>query len=128
MTTYADFTYYTNTYAGSRVREVDFPGLALRASAWVDRLTFNRAAAVITANTDAAAVEGIKNAVCAVAEALMTVAEDGDGVQSESVGNMSRSYSSASLRAQPTVLQLREAARPYLSGTGLMFPGLLSGE
>ena len=45
---YADFTYYTNTYFGTAIAASDFPRMALRASAVIDRITFQRAAVEVT--------------------------------------------------------------------------------
>ena len=58
---YANYAYYTGTYGGSAIASADFTRLANIASAWIDRLTFGRAAAD-TDNADA-----IKMAMCSVA-------------------------------------------------------------
>lgn len=130
MAAYADFTYYGSTYLGAAIASADFPRLALRASAVVDQITFNRAAAVITANTPAASVTAIQNATCAIAEEIQTQEQSGniDAVTSESVGSHSMSYGKGA-RASMTNLQKQiEVAKVYLGNTGLMFPGFVSGE
>ena len=70
MAAYADYTYYPGTFLGTAIASTVFPRLALRASLMIDRLTFTRAAPVITANTDTATIDLIKMATCAVAEVL----------------------------------------------------------
>ena len=41
---YADYTYYTDTFLGTAVKESDFPRLALRASSYLDYYTMGKAA------------------------------------------------------------------------------------
>ena len=125
MTTqYADYAFYTGTYLGDVIASTDFNRLALRASAYVDRLTFDRAASDME-NTTA-----IKMAVCAVAEELQTIEQEGDvgGIQSESVGSLSVTYASTSIKQHSTTKRLEEAARLYLAGTFLMFKGFNDNE
>ena len=124
---YADFTYYTNTYLGNAIAESDFPRLALKASAVIDRITFGRAAVDVAANTN---VTAIKNAMCAVAEEIQTQEQSNgaDGIVSESQGQYSVSYGANSNRTKSNEAKLENAARLYLDGTFLMFAGFASGE
>ena len=62
MAAYADYEFYVTTYQGAAIAQADFPLLALRASEVVDQVTFDRAAAVVTADTDAATVECVTKA------------------------------------------------------------------
>lgn len=41
---YADYAYYTDSYGGKAVSQEDFLRLAAKASAYLDNLTFGRAA------------------------------------------------------------------------------------
>ena len=41
---YADYAYYTDNYGGRAVTQEDFPRLAAKASAYLDNITFGRAA------------------------------------------------------------------------------------
>jgi hypothetical protein len=129
-TTYVTYQYYTDTYLGSVIASTLFAQLALRASAQIDVLTFNRTAAIIAAATDAATIDKIKMATCAVAEELQTQAANGnaDGIQSESTGNNSVSYATNSVKMKSSVQKLADQASLYLSSTGLMFRGFASGE
>ena len=123
---YADFTYYTNTYFGTAIAESKFPQLALRASAVIDRITFQRAAA----ETDATNINKIKMAMCAVAEELQTqdLTNGMDGIASESQGQYSVSYLANSSRSKTNLEKLSNAARLWLDGTFLMFAGFADGE
>ena len=123
-TAYVDYTYYTNTYLGTAIASTDFARLALRASAVIDQVTFNRAASD-TENTNA-----IKDATCAVAEELQRELADGgsDAVQSESIGNYSVTYSIGASKIMTMQQKREEAARLYLGNTGLMFKGFACGE
>jgi len=121
---YADYTYYLQTYVGNAISQADFPRLAARASEQIDRLTFGRAASD-TDNTNA-----IKMAMCAVAEEIQAVENDGgtDAIQSESIGSSSVTYADTSTRRQTKAQRYTNAARTYLGDTGLMFAGFATDE
>lgn len=127
---YADYTYYTNTYLGTAIASADFAALALRASAFIDQITFDRAAPIVTAATDTATITKIKNAMCAVAEQMRTnnVAGNVDGIASESVGNHSVSYNANSSQQQTSTQKLIDAAGLWLSNTALLFRGFAEDE
>lgn len=40
---YADYNFYTESYGGKSIAEEDFPRLAAKASALIDKLTFAQA-------------------------------------------------------------------------------------
>lgn len=121
---YADYTHYTDVYLGNAIAEADFPRLALRASAQIDRLTYNRAA------TDTDNTTAIKNAMCAVAEEIQRQEQNDnvDGITSESQDQYSVSYGSNSNRARSNQTKIVDAAKLWLETTGLMFAGFASGE
>ena len=121
---YADYTYYSGTYYGTQIPTGDFTRVSARASEWIDRLTFGRAASD-TDNTTA-----IKKAMCAVADELYIIEQDGggDGIQSESIGSSSVTYAENSARRMVKEQRLKNAAKIYLGSTGLMYPGFESGE
>ena len=127
---YADFTYYEDTYLGNAIAEADFPRLALRASAQIDNITFNRAAAIITADDPDADVTAIKNATCAIAEEIQRQesSDNVDGISSESQGRYSVSYSANSNRSRTNQQKIEDAAKLWLNSTALMFPGFSYGE
>jgi len=121
---YADYTYYVTSFLGSAIAESDFPALALRASAYIDQITFNRAA------TDTENTAAIKNAMCAIAEELQRQDQtDGvDGITSESVGSHSVTYANNSSRARSNVTKLQDVAKVWLANTYLMFAGFNTDE
>lgn len=130
MAVYADFTYYQNTYLGTVIAETDFPRLALRASQFIDRITYSRAAPIITADTETTDINKIKMAMCAVAEELRNqdLNAGADAITSESQGQYSVSYAANSSRAQSNQTKLINAATFWLDGTYLTFSGFNSGE
>lgn len=130
MASYVDYAYYVGTYLGTAIVSADFTRLALRASAAIDNLTFGRAAPIVTANTDAATIDLIRMATCAVAEELQNQDQSGsaDGIQSETVGSYSVSFASNSSKQLTNEAKQSQAAKIYLSLTGLMFRGFADGE
>jgi hypothetical protein len=119
MTAYATYSYYSGTYLGTAITSADFPRLALRASAVIDQLTFNRAA------TDTDNTTAIEMATCALAEELQTIdAEGAVGIQSESVGSHSVTYAQGSTMTLTADQRLAKVARLYLANTGLMYRGI----
>lgn len=127
---YADYTYYTNTFLGTAIASTAFSRLALRASAVIDQLTFDRAAPIVTAATDTTTIAKIKNAMCAVAEEIQTQesANGADGITSESIGAYSVSFGANSSKSQTNQTKLSNVARLWLANTDLMFVGFASGE
>lgn len=125
MAAYVNYSYYTSTYLGSSIESHDFGSLALRASAWIDRLTFQRTAAIVTAGTDTATIDLIKMATCAVAESMQI---GGDAIQSESIGQNSVTYAATSSKMNTAGENYMQTASLYLGSTGLMFPGFATGE
>lgn len=131
MAAFTDYTYYSTTYLGVAISSTNFPRLALRASEVIDKLTFKRASAVITENTDTDVIAAIKNATCAVAEQYQeneANGNEGGGISSESVGSVSVTYIKGSKKTLTDSQKLEQAAKNYLGDTGLMFKGFLSGE
>lgn len=126
---YATYSYYTDSYGGSAIAEADFAGLSIRASDRIDLLTFDRADAIIDADTPAATVTAIKKATCAVAEVLQQIDQgDQPGIKSESVGGHSVSYAEGSVKLMGEDARCMLAARRYLVRSGLLYPGFNSGE
>ena len=132
MSSYATYTYYTNTYLGTLIASADFARLALRASAQIDRVTFDRVAAIVTAATDIATIDKITMATCNVAETLQAIdaaeLSGVDNVKSESVGSYSVSYATIGRDSSVNASEVQEAAALYLMSTGLLFRGFASEE
>lgn len=121
---YADYAHYSTVYLGNAIAEADFPRLALRASAQIDRITFGRAA------TDTDNETAIKNAMCAVAEEIQRQeqSDNVDGVTSESQGRYSVSYGANSSKSRTNTQKISDAAKLYLEDTSLMYAGFADGE
>ena len=87
---YADYTFYTGIYGGDQLTKELFSKLSEKASAYIDRITYQRLihGAKITDN--------VKMAVCAVSEVYAKRQEQESnrpiGVQSENVDGYSVSY------------------------------------
>lgn len=131
---YADYAYYMGVYQGNSVLEQDFARLSARASAFIDYITMNRAAA--QADTDA-----VKMACCALTEdyqlidqgrqlaakSLANAVSAGEDLQSQTVGSWSKSYRSGGSGAKDALSATESAqavlmttAQMYLAGTGLL--------
>lgn len=128
-TTYVDFEFYTTEYGGDAIASADFDRLALQASRFIDRVTFERAYAVIDAATDTELIEKIKNATCAIAEEIQEQKTNGiKNVISETVGSHSVSYA-VNKDARITADQKKQRkAKEYLGNSGLMFGGFNADE
>lgn len=130
MTAYADYSYYTGTYLGTAITSPAFGALALRASAVIDQITFNRAAPIVAAAVETETIDLIKKAMCNVAEELQRqdAAGGADAVRSESVGSYSVTYADQSSAMRTNQDRLGDAANLWLANTGLLFRGFASGE
>jgi hypothetical protein len=130
MAVYADYVFYSTSFLGTAIASADFSRLALRASTQIDRLTFNRAAAVVAEDENDTTINLIKMATCAVAEELQKDIDSGgaDAVTSERGGNYSVNYSEKAQMAMSLKEKIFDAAALYLENTGLMFRGFLDGE
>lgn len=120
---YADFTFYSESYAGTAISQSDWARLSMHASIIIDQVTFDRVAAVIEADEDTATIEKIKMATCAVAEEYKRLDKlnGGGEVQSERVGNYSVTYAQSQ---KSDHAKLADVAKLHLGGTGLMYRGL----
>ncbi len=124
MTTlYADWTFYSETYFGTDITSAAFPQLALRASAVIDRITFDRASAIIEDDEDEDTIELIQLATCAIADVMQSQSTIDKEVSSETVGNHSVTYVVNKDMEKTNTEKQVDAARLYLWNTGLMFQG-----
>lgn len=113
---YADYAFYTETFKGT-MPEADFCRLAERAQAYLDGCTFGRAKAYDDAENL------LKHAGCALADIYLKF-ENGGGIASEKVGNISVNYVAGISNSETQGQALDDAARMYLSGTGLLYRGI----
>lgn len=98
---YCDYDFYLNVYFGNAVSAEDFPRLSERASDYIRAATQGASDGVEGWQSDAVA-----KCACAIADALLdeeimnaSVYSGGQQLSSESVGNWSKSYKSASMSA-----------------------------
>ena len=109
---YSDYNFYTSEYMGT-LSEAAYSRLVLRASAEIDRMTFNRAE-----NATGDVLKAVKLAECAIIEELNYQGTQGAGdVTSESNDGVSRSYSSAT--AKTSRQRINAAGDTWLYNTGL---------
>lgn len=119
---YATYDFYTSAWYGE-MSEADFNKFASRASDYLDRVTFGRAASYQDDNNVLA------KACCAAADQLSLIASArasvaaGD-VSSESVGSHSISYRSGVETSASLEKQLYDLVLGYLGLTGLMYRGV----
>lgn len=118
---YADYTYYSNEWAGTKIPASDFTEYARKAERLIKYITNNR----ITEVTDE-----VKNAVCAAAEAAydirQSVANVPQGIKSENTDGYSVTFKDAD---EETLLAKEQSAmlvviEQELSTTGLLYRGV----
>lgn len=112
---YADFSYYKDTYCGE-MAEGDFKRLSRSASAYLDSVTFDRIPSV----TDEKIMERVREACCAVADALLRK-EQRDGIAAETNDGISVTYTTEGSTEEQ---RLYRAAVLYLGNTGLLYRGV----
>ncbi|MDO5432972.1 hypothetical protein [Eubacterium sp.] len=112
---YADYDYYKNDFHGQKITNEEFDRLAIKASAFLDVITFNQI------EQPQSVTDPVKNAMCAVAEILQTYDSGSGGIASESVGKESITY--ANVERKTAEKESYNAAYPFLLGTGLLYRG-----
>lgn len=124
---YADFDFYTGTYAGNAVRAEDFPRLSERSSEIIDDFTYHR----IDENTIEKYNMPVKKACCAVCDYLNNIEIVNDTlrnpekhiVTSETAGNISKTYANPLSTVSDENIRNAEIYNiisRYLACTGLM--------
>ena len=120
MKAYATYSFYTDTYGGTAA-EIDFNRQVYKASRFLDKITFDRAAAVADPDT----LELLAYAVCEMADQLTAeaaAAVDGKTVKSVSNDGYSVSFvTEADGGASLTSQRLYSIAKNYLPTELLSF-------
>lgn len=114
---YATYEFYKNSFGGNDIPLADFDRLSMRASEYIDMVTFGRA----TTYHDEYAL--VKKACCAVAEAFK-INEEGGGIVAESVGKIMRNYAASVTNTPTEEERLSIAVCRYLLPTGLLYLGV----
>ena len=126
---YTNYSFYKMKYFGNEVPQEDFEILSVRASEIVQNRIFNRN---ITGYE-----QEVQNATCSVTEILYKIknienklySSDDKEVKSESVGDYSKTYNTASISEQKEKIsnlkrEIEEKIRMYLADTGLLYRGV----
>ena len=114
---YATYQDYTELYKGNRIAgQEEFDRLAVRASAYLNYMTYRRAERYEDTEHKLAL------ACCAVADCMQDAEQREGFIASEKVGDHSVSYRAGSLEADAAAFYA--AARMYLIGTGLIYGGI----
>lgn len=134
MKEYVDFSYYVERFHGTKVQEIDFHRISLRASVFIKYLTFGRVADSFESDYPKYTDE-IKMATCAVADIFYDSEKrkekhDGREVASESNDGYSVSYVNAGKNGASSYeeQQAMKAAYPYLIDTGLLYLGVYKSD
>lgn len=114
---YVDYTYYKDTYHGSKITEAAFPNVELEAEAYVNAITFGRVLRMETVPSC------VKNAICAAVD-VMKEYEEGkqSAVKSESNDGYSISYGDP-ISEQEYLNKRKTKVRAHLANTGLTYKG-----
>lgn len=129
LTELVDYDFYIDNYEGSSIPESSFKNMSIKASAYVNKNTYNR---IKESNID----NNIKNCTCEIAELLYSqetkknVIENNKVVASETVGTHSKSYVNNVALLDKQILTNSELETScykicykYLATTGLMYRG-----
>lgn len=120
--------YYTQTYLGEPVHEMDFPRYEARAEDLILGL-INKSAADILAITSQSVQEAVKKAICCQIEYFfeygLNVAVAGrEGGGGFTVGKVSVNNGSSSAAASGSRSMIAPGVYVYLERTGLLYPGV----
>jgi hypothetical protein len=121
MTVFADYDFYKNEYLLGRKAVIDtasFAFYARKATGIITQHTFG--------NIKGEIPECVKMCACELAELLYNYdnAESSNGITSESVGDMSKSYESTETRKQNLNQSIKSVLSLYLANTGLLYRGV----
>lgn len=109
---YADYTYYIDIFGGNDLTLEEFSSVSREASAYIDRLTYNRL------KHGWKVTDEVKDAACSVAEIIYKQQQSDKEIplciSSESVDGHSVSYSAQGEQKKVKEQQRREAVDLYL--------------
>lgn len=128
---YADYEFYVNVFYGDKINQADFPKWAERASERLNYATMGR----ITKEALARYENGVKRAMCAVAEVLydldLATKNAGTNIASRSSGGESISYAFKDTTITAVLSDknaqeklIFDTIRIYLGGSGLLYQGV----
>lgn len=115
--TYADYSFYTETYKGVLIPEADFDNLSQKATDYVS-------AHILVQIDEANLPTELKKCVCRIAEITFVDEHNlGQKLASESVGEYSRSFQGEKTQKSYEA-RCDFAMKLYLGKTGLLYKGL----
>lgn len=115
---YADYTYYTDVFGGTRLSQQEFNSCCEKAQSYIDYITLGRASQNLSGE--------VKNAVCAATEEICK-AGFAHGIKSEHTDGYSVTYSNE-FSQKSEISRIYEAVRIYLEPTGLLYCGMNGGS
>ncbi len=125
--TYADKSYYDETYGGEPVPDADFPSLLPRAAEIVEEMTMYRLSGPSFSAMPEEMKERIRKAVCAQVEYLDAnggaEADTGADIRSASLGKYSYSRAGGGGEAGSSGSPYAPRALRFLYPTGLLYRG-----
>ena len=110
-----DYAFYHGEYGGT-LPEEHFVRLRCRASAYLASITLGKSG---IRTLPKQVLQSVNMALCAVVDAMYK-AENGGDISSETNDGISVTYAARTGTAEQ---RLRNAAAPFLSGTGLLYRG-----
>jgi len=121
MTVYADSDFYTREYLSGRQAVISpalFPYYARKASSYIDQYTFD---GIDEDNVP----DVVKMCCCELAETLFRLENSPsfNGVISERVGDISRTYESGEVKQQSLNVSIKNVVHVWLLNTGLLYRG-----
>lgn len=111
----ADYKYYKNSFHGIRIPEKEFRRHEIQAEAFLHRITFGRIKRLPEIPDE------VKNAVCSMAEIAFQEGKKTPGIRSENKEGYSVTYGDSGTKSMND--EMYQAAKNYLSDTGLLFRG-----
>ncbi len=114
---YVTYDYYKDTYGGTAVPSSSFTPIVIKASAFIDYITFNRIKELETIP------EEVQFATCAVIDSMRKMEIEGGIKVSESTGNHSVSYVVDNMASNEGIKHYN-AAKMFLDNTELLYSGV----
>ncbi|NFS12786.1 hypothetical protein FDE77_16355 [Clostridium botulinum] len=117
MQNYVDYNFYKESYGGTSVPQGSFLRFSVKASAYIDKITFGRVKRLENIPTE------VKFAICSTMDCMKKIEDDGGVISSESEGNHSVSYVDG-ISTMSEEKKLYETAILFLADTGLLYRGV----
>ncbi len=129
MNNYIDYDFYKESYGGTSVPQNSFLRFSIKASAYIDKITFGRIPKMYVTDMESEGYnipDEVKFAVCATMECMKKIEDDGGVISSETEGNHSVSYVDG-ISTMSEEKKINETATLYLSNSPLLYKGFMKG-